>query len=183
VGKFFRRLEPIHIDFIRRQHLFFTASAPSDGARVNVSPKGHDCLVVLDDRHLAYYDLPGSGNETENHLRDNGRLTLMWCAFEGSPMILRTYLRAETVGREDPRFHEMLAMHWPEVRPDIVRHVYVGEIESVQTSCGFAVPLFTYEGDRENLVSWAAKKADAGALEEYNARNAPRNDRKCPVEA
>jgi len=181
VGKFFRSLEPSHISFIRNQHVFFTASAPSDPARVNVSPKGGNCLAVLDDRRIAYYDIPGSGNETANHLRDNGRLTLMWCAFEGNPLILRAYLRASVVDRDDPRFEELMAMHWPEARIDLVRQVFLGEVEAVQTSCGFGVPLFAYEGDRDLLEKSIAKKADAGLLPEYLERNSVRNDAKCPV--
>jgi hypothetical protein len=181
VGKFLRALETSHQTFIRRQRLFFTASAPSDGARVNLSPKGSDCLAILDGQRLAYYDLPGSGNETANHVRDNGRLTLMWCAFEGNPLILRTYLRAEIVERSDARFEEMLGFYWPEVRPDIVRQIFVGEIEAVQTSCGFNVPFFAYEGERPLLVDWAEKKADGGTLDAYIEKNAVRNDVKMEI--
>lgn len=181
MGKFLRALEPAHQTFIRRQRLFFTASAPSDLARVNVSPKGSDCLAILDGQRLAYYDLPGSGNETANHVRDNGRLTLMWCAFEGNPLILRTYLRAEVIERGDPRFEELFALHWPEVRMDIVRQIFLGEIEAVQTSCGFNVPFFTYEAERPLLVDWAEKKADAGTLDAYIEKNAVRNDEKLEI--
>lgn len=181
MGKFLRALEPSHVTFIRRQRLFFTASAPSDPARVNVSPKGSDCLAILDGQQVAYYDLPGSGNETANHVRDNGRLTLMWCAFEGNPLILRTYLRARVVERGEAAFDELMALHWPDVRADIVRQIFVGEIEAVQTSCGFNVPFFNFEGDRPLLVDWAEKKADAGTLESYNEKNAVRNDLKCPI--
>ncbi|MGV3614828.1 MAG: pyridoxamine 5'-phosphate oxidase family protein [Fimbriimonas sp.] len=181
MGKFLRALEPALIRFIQGQHIFFTASAPSDAARVNLSPKGGDSLVVLDNQRIAYYDLPGSGNETANHVEENGRLTLMWCAFDGKPLILRTYLRAEIVRPGQAQFSELLAMHWPDVRPDIVRQVFVGEIEAVQTSCGFGVPFFTYDGERETLSDWAEKKADAGTLENYIEKNAVRNDLKWPV--
>jgi hypothetical protein len=178
MGKFYERLDRSLTRFIRDQKLFFTATAPSDGARINLSPKGYDSFAILDDETVAYYDLPGSGNETANHVEDNGRLTLMWCAFEGNANILRLYCQAEVVTPKDPRFAEMLALYWPQVNPRIVRQVFLGRIESIQTSCGFGVPLFQYVGDREVLVDWAEKQDAQGTLEGYIEKNSVRNDAK-----
>jgi predicted pyridoxine 5'-phosphate oxidase superfamily flavin-nucleotide-binding protein len=101
MAKRFSTIEPSHRDFIERQRLFFTASAASDG-RVNVSPKGLDALRVIDDRTVAYLDLTGSGNETAAHLKADGRLTIMVCAFEGAPLILRLYGRGRVIGAVHP---------------------------------------------------------------------------------
>ncbi len=181
MGKFYERLDVTLTRFIQNQKIFFTATAPSDGARVNVSPKGYDSLTILDDETLAYYDMPGSGNETANHLQDNGRLTLMWCAFEGKPNIVRAYCRAEVVDRADPRFAEMMALHWPSANADIVRQIFVARIESLQSSCGFGVPFSSYDGDRSLLVDAIQSKSNQGVLEAYLEKNSVRNDAKHPL--
>lgn len=182
MGKFGRELSIDLIEFIRRQRIFFTGSAPNDGARVNVSPKGYDSLAVIDPTHLAYYDYAGSGNETAHHVRENQRLTLMWCSFEEKPLILRTYLRARVLEPTSEEFHELMARHWPDVRVDTVRQIFWGEIEAMQTSCGFGVPFFDYLGERPTMANWSAKKADDGTLFDYIEKNSERNDQKFPIE-
>lgn len=145
-------------DFIRRQHLFFVASAPlSIDGHVNVSPKGMDCFRILDHHRVAYLDLTGSGNETSAHLLENGRITLMFCAFEGPPRILRLFGQGRVVRPNSPNW-DALAANFT-LFPG-TRQIIVADIDKVQTSCGFAVPLYDYQGDRDTLVRWAEVKGD-----------------------
>ncbi len=159
-----------HRAFIAAQHLFFVASAPLDAeGHVNMSPKGLDCFRVLTPNRVAYLDLTGSGNETSAHLRENGRITLMFCAFAGPPNILRLYGRGETALPGSDR--------WAELRPLFgdypgARQIIVAEISRVQTSCGFAVPNYTYVGQRETLIRWANAKGDDGLETYHDERNA-----------
>jgi len=150
--------------FIEEQRMFFVASAPLDGGgHVNVSPKGLDAFRVLGDKRVAYLDLTGSGNETSAHVEENGRITLMFCAFEASPKILRLYGRGRTVlvGADG---WDQLASHF-EMRPG-VRQIIVVDVERVQTSCGFGVPLYEFQGHRDMLPAWAEKKGSEG-IERY----------------
>jgi hypothetical protein len=146
--------------FVQAQPLFFVASAPlaADG-HVNLSPKGLDCLRILGPQQVAYLDLTGSGNETSAHLEENGRITLMFCAFTGSPRILRFYGQGRVVLPETPDWAELSA-HFP-AHPG-VRQIVVVDVARVQTSCGFAVPLLDYVAQRETLVRWADAKGPAG---------------------
>lgn len=162
MGKFFQGLDADHRAFIERQKLFFTASAAAEG-RVNLSPKGLDALRILDDRTVAYLDLTGSGNETSAHLEADGRLTIMLCAFEGAPLILRMYGRGE-VHRLGSDGYEALIGRF-EALPG-ARQIVVLHIESVQTSCGFGVPFYDYAGERPTLVKWAEAKGPE-AVEAY----------------
>jgi hypothetical protein len=167
MGKFFTELTDAHRSFIAQQKLFFVGSAPHSG-RVNLSPKGLDSFRILNTRRVAYLDLTGSGNETAAHLLENGRITLMFCAFDGAPLILRLYGEGRTVLPQDG--------DWPELRPLFgafipgERQITVVSISSVQTSCGFSVPLYSFVGDRTQLTQWAEKKGEAG-LAEYWAEN------------
>ncbi len=151
-------------EFIEAQHLFFVASAPlSAEGHINLSPKGLDCLRVLGPHQVAYLDLTGSGNETSAHLCENGRITLMFCAFAGPPNILRLYGTGVTVLPSSAA--------WGELRPLFgeypgVRQIILANIERVQTSCGFAVPRYDYVGDRDTLIRWANTKGPE-QLEEY----------------
>lgn len=182
MGKFFREITTELREFIEAQHVFFVSSAACDGSRINLSPKGLASLAILDDRTLAYYDLPGSGNETANHIVQDGRVTCMWCSFEGKPLILRAYCIGEIVARADARFAPMMAERFPTVNEALVRQIVLARVESLQTSCGFGVPLFNFEGDRETLTDWAEVKLKQGKLEEYVESHRERNDRAFPVE-
>lgn len=152
--------------FIAAQQLFFVATAPlAEAGHVNLSPKGLDGFRVLGPRRVAYIDLTGSGNETSAHLQENGRITFMFCAFAGPPKILRLYGRGQTVLPTDPS--------WAELRPRFgaepgARQIVVADIDRVQTSCGFGVPLFAYAGQRDTLVKLADAKGDEG-LSAYRA--------------
>lgn len=156
--------------FIEAQQLFFVATAPlSPDGHANLSPKGLDSFRVLSPTRVAYLDLTGSGNETSAHLRENGRITFMFCAFAGPPKILRLYGRGETVLPSDDRWTELIPRFGE--RPG-TRQIILATIDLVQTSCGFAVPFYDYVGQRETLTRWAEAKGDAG-LETYRSeRNA-----------
>ncbi|MBS1792832.1 MAG: pyridoxamine 5'-phosphate oxidase family protein [Acidobacteria bacterium] len=164
MAKFLERIDDKIRRFIGEQKMFFTASAPLAAAgRVNLSPKGIDTFRVLDDRTVCYLDLTGSGNETAAHLAENGRLTVMFCSFAGAPLILRLYGRGAVVHRNSPKWPELAALFddFPGIRQIIVLHV-----ESLQTSCGYAVPVYEFKEDRDQLIEWAAKKG-ADGIEEY----------------
>lgn len=159
MAKFFDTLTPSHLEFIAAQKIYFVASAPAQG-RVNLSPKGMDTFRVLSTTRVGYLDVTGSGNETAAHLRDNGRITLMMCSFTTSPLIFRIYGR----GRAIRPHHE----EWPQFRPLFgpelpgERQLVLVEVESVQTSCGFGVPFFDYQGERETLIDYAVRKGPEG---------------------
>lgn len=153
------------IQFIWKQQMFFVATAPADGY-VNLSPKGLDSLRILDPNTVAWLNVTGSGNESAAHVLENGRMTIMFCAFEGKPMILRLYGRARVIHQRDEEWDVMFA------RFDGLagaRQIFVLDIDLVLTSCGMGVPLFDYHGQRKQLVEWAEKKGSDG-LEEYWGR-------------
>ncbi len=167
MARFYPALEDKHRSFIAAQKLFFTATAPS-GARINLSPKGMDSLRIIDAQCVAYLDLTGSGNETGAHLKHDGRMTMMFCSFDADPLILRLYGHGRVIRRQDSG--------WAEWRPHFVslpteRQIIVLDIESVQTSCGYAVPQYAYRGEREVLMRWAEKKGTLGLLDYWREKN------------
>jgi hypothetical protein len=166
MGRAFEQLSDPITAFVEQQHVFFVATAPAgaDG-HVNLSPKGHDTFRVLDPTTVAYVDLTGSGVETIAHLRENGRITLMFCAFEGPPNIVRLYGRGEVLTAADDGFHELLGT-FGEVRG--ARAVVRVALDRVSTSCGFSIPFMTYESERPTLLDWAERKG-ADGLEAYVA--------------
>ncbi len=148
--------------FIEAQHVFFAASAPLDaGGHVNLSPKGLDTFRILGLTTVAYIDFNGSGVETIAHLRekDNGRIVLMFCAFQGPPNIFRLYGRGRVVEPHEAEF-AALAENFP--AHDSTRSVIVVELTRVIDSCGYGVPVFKYAGEREQLHAWARKKGPEG---------------------
>jgi hypothetical protein len=152
MGKTYERIDGRLRTFIEAQPLFFTATAPlsADGT-VNLSPKGlRGSFVILDELTVAYLDFAGSNAETIAHLRENGRITLMWCAFQGPPNIVRVHGTGEAVFRDDPRFSELLA-RFPDIDPTShgLRAIIVVHAERVRDSCGYAVPFMAYEEDRD----------------------------------
>lgn len=152
MGKTYERIDGRLRLFIEAQPLFFTASAPLSAAgTVNLSPKGlKGSFVILDELTVAYLDFAGSHAETIAHLRENGRITLMWCAFQGPPNIVRVHGKGEAVFRDDPRFKELLA-RFPDIdpAPHGLRAIIVVRAEHIRDSCGYSVPLMTYDEDRE----------------------------------
>ena len=166
----FSSLRPDLAQWWREQPVFFVATAPSGAAgHVNLSPKGYDTLRVLAEDRVAYLDLTGSGVETIAHLRDNGRITLMACAFSGNPRISRIYGRGVVHPLGSPGF-EALAGEFPDLPGK--RSVIEVAIERVTTSCGYAVPLMDLVDDRERLLDWAKSKGDDGVAAYWETKNA-----------
>jgi hypothetical protein len=173
MGKEYESLEPALVEWIERQHVFFVASASAgDGGLVNLSPKGLDTLRVLDERTLAWIDFVGSGVETIAHLRQNGRVTLCFCAFEGPPRILRIHAWGEAFEPGTPEFAE-LRERFPEVPVEAaVRSVIRVRAVRIADSCGYGVPLYEYKGDRRQLHDWAERKGSDGLADYRRERNA-----------
>jgi Pyridoxamine 5'-phosphate oxidase len=163
-------ISPALREWIARQHVFFVGTAPSgDDGHINVSPKGLDTFRVLGPTRVVYLDLTGSGVETIAHLRDNGRITVMFCAFEGPPRIVRLYGRGHSVEAGDPSFDE--ASLGIEKYPG-ARSCVIVDVERVADSCGYAVPLMSFAGDRDRLIEWAERKGDDGLVAYRAEKNA-----------
>lgn len=163
-------IEPGLRDFILRQKVFFTASAAA-GSRVNISPRGTDALHLVDANTVVYLDRTGSGNETAAHLRADGRLTIMFCAFEGAPQTLRLYGRGRILRRGSPDYDRLLAGAFNGTEPPGARQIVMLNIDLVQTSCGYGVPLFAHTGDRPTLTRWAEAKGEAGLDAYWREKN------------
>lgn len=166
-----------HMEFIRAQKIFFVATAAADG-RVNVSPKGMDSLRVLDKQRVIWLNATGSGNETAAHVQELPRMTLMFCAFEGEPLILRLYGQARTIHPGDAEWPALFAQFTP--LPG-ARQIFDLSLDLVQSSCGFAVPFYDYLGEREQLLRWAEKKGDDGLKRYWAEKNRVSLDGK-PIE-
>ena len=158
MSEFTETLTEKHMEMIGKQPIFFTATAAADG-RINLSPKGYDAFRVLSPSRVAYLDLGGSGNETHAHLLADGRITIMFCDFDRPALILRIYGRGRPVLPQDAEW-EALAAHFT-LLPG-TRQIFVIDVESVQTSCGWGVPFMTLERERDTLTKYHAQ-SDAGA--------------------
>jgi hypothetical protein len=169
MAKFFESITPELKQFLESSPLFFVATAPlnADG-RVNLSPKGHDTFRVLDPNTVAYLDMTGSGNETAAHIMENARLTIMACAFSGRPEIVRLYCNGRVVSRGSSEWKDMLPLFPAHAG---TRQIIIGEVESLQTSCGYAVPEMTRTSDRDTLHRWAESKGEEGLVEYRQSRN------------
>ena len=178
MAKVFDRIDDHLRAWIARQSMFFVGTAPLAGdGHVNVSPKGPiGSLRVLGDDTVAYLDIIGSGAETIAHVRENGRIVVMFCAFEGPPRILRLHGRGEVVLPGEPRFDALLAEGGFE-EPDVEasrRSLVVVRVERIADSCGYGVPLLSYEGEREHSGLWAQKRLRTGgeeAFADYRAKH------------
>jgi hypothetical protein len=173
MGKHFSSIAPEHREFIERQHIFFNASAAGEG-RVNLSPRDVASLRVLDANSVIYLDLTGSGNETAAHLIADGRLTLMFCAFEGAPLVLRLYGHGRIISRHSDEYNTLLADYYQNNEPPGARQILHLSVDSVQTSCGMNVPFYEYVGERDQLIRWAQVRGEA-ALEEYRRQKNTRS--------
>ncbi|HEX3597757.1 MAG TPA: pyridoxamine 5'-phosphate oxidase family protein [Polyangiaceae bacterium] len=170
MGKLYERIDEPLREFIEGQRVFFVATAPSGSqGHVNVSPKGGDSLRVLAERTVAYLDFNGSGVETVAHLRDNGRITLMLCAFQGPPKIVRLHGSGVAVEPRDGRFAELHRYFPPS---NNVRSIIVVEVTRISDSCGYSVPLYAFEGHRSTLEAWAEKKGPEKLAEYRQKKNA-----------
>lgn len=169
MGKVYAGIDTRNADFINKQHIFFVATAPrSDDGHINLSPKGLDCFRIIDPLTVAYLDLTGSGIETVAHLRENGRIVLMFCAFEGAPRILRLHGRGEVAEAGTPTF-EALRDRFP--AHSSARAIIRVALDRISDSCGFGIPLFEYAGERTQLPAWAAHKGPEGILQYQQESN------------
>ncbi|HEV2855291.1 MAG TPA: pyridoxamine 5'-phosphate oxidase family protein [Thermoanaerobaculia bacterium] len=170
MGKILDAISPELASFIEEQPLFFVGTAPlASSGHVNLSPKGLDTFRILSPARVAYLDLTGSGNETAAHLQENGRITFMFCSFGKNPRILRLYGRGRVVLPDAADWPE-----WAERFPSLpgARQIVVGEVEMVQTSCGFGVPLMDLVEPRETLTRWAEAKGPEGLRAYWREKNA-----------
>jgi hypothetical protein len=153
--------------FIEQQKIFFVATATAD-SRINLSPKGMDSLRILDSNRVVWLNVTGSGNETAAHIQESPRMTVMFAAFDGDPMILRLYGTARAIHKNDPEWKELFALFKP--LPG-ARQIFDLNVDLVQTSCGMAVPFFDYTGERDQLSNWALKKGDSGLKAYWQEKN------------
>ncbi|WP_224485148.1 pyridoxamine 5'-phosphate oxidase family protein [Robertkochia aurantiaca] len=167
MGKKYDRINQRLQDFIERQKIFFTATAASEG-RINLSPKGMDTFRVLDSNRVMWLNLTGSGNETAAHLLQNDRITIMFCAFEGVPMILRLYGRAVAYHPGDAEFDKYIGL-FPEIAG--TRQLFDVAVELVQTSCGMGVPLMDFRQHRDELRTWAEELGEDGIADYQERKN------------
>ena len=143
-------------DWIARQKIFFVATAPlSPNAHLNISPKGGNSFRVLGPMEVAYQDYTGSGTETAGHLRENGRIIVMFCAFEGSPQVVRLHGHGEVITPNHPRFADIAQLFPQNLGARAIVHI---KLDRVSSSCGFSVPLFDYKSNRDTLDRWAEKQ-------------------------
>lgn len=160
MGKNFDGIDARMAEWLREQRVFFVATAPLGGqGHVNLSPKGLDSFALLGPRSVAYLDLTGSGAETIAHLRENGRITLMFCAFDGPPKIVRMYGRGRVVEPQDAGFDELRAKFASRA---LARSIIAIELERIADSCGYGVPLMEFVAERKQLTDWAERKGPAG---------------------
>ncbi len=169
MGKSYPALDDRLIEFITQQHVFFVGTAPLHGeGLLNLSPKGLNTLAVVDPHTIAYLDLTGSGIETVSHLRENGRIVLMFCAFEGPPKIVRLHGRGEVLEPAAQGFHALAARFPSYPGPRSIIRV---AIQRISDSCGYGVPLLRYEGDRDQLPRWAERKGTDGLVAYRREKN------------
>jgi hypothetical protein len=173
MGRVYERIDEQQREWISKQSMFFVGTAPAGaGGHVNVSPKGPiGSLKVVDDRTVAYLDIVGSGAETIAHVRDNGRICVMFCAFDGPPRILRLHGHGEIVLPGDEAFEPLLALgfHEPEIA-ESMRAIIRVDVTRIADSCGYGVPLLSYEGERPHMHLSTAKRIKvegAGAMRRY----------------
>lgn len=167
MGKRYSEISADIKEFIARQKLFFVGTA-TDDSRVNISPKGMDSLRVLDSNRVIWLNVTGSGNETAAHLQTHPRMTIMFAAFEGAPMILRLYGSARAIHQRDPEWNQLYSYF--AVTPG-ARQIFDLQVDLVQTSCGMAVPFFDYVGEREQLKNWAINKGETGIKSYWKEKN------------
>lgn len=181
MGKYMREFTEELITFIGEQKIFFVATAPSDEGRINLSPKGYESLALMNTHQLVYLDYAGSGNETANHVQENGKITIMWNSFNSTPLILRAYGKGKVVAKNSEQYLSWMQQFFPEVDPTTARQLIAIDVESIQTSCGYGVPIMEFASERSTLSRWAEKKAVEGTLDQYIEQNASRSETKFPL--
>lgn len=169
MGKFVEKLSDTLSSFIQAQKLFFVASAPLTGGRVNLSPKGMDTFRIFHEKQVGYLDLTGSGNETAAHIAENGRLTIMFCSFTDKPLIVRLSGKGRVIHPHHAEWEQYLAHFTPMAG---TRQLILLEVELVQSSCGMSIPFFEYQGERHDLEQWAENKGEEGLKTYWAEKNA-----------
>lgn len=167
MAKFYPGITKRIQQFIETQKMFFVATAPIEG-RINLSPKGMDSFRILDENKIAWLSVTGSGNETAAHVLENGRMTIMFCAFEGAPNIVRLYGKAQEIRPTDTLWNTYIS-HFSALPG--MRQIFVLNIEYAQTSCGMSIPYYDYKGEREQLNDWARDKGETGIKTYWKDRN------------
>lgn len=167
MAKFYSELNKALISFIEEQKIFFTATAPQEG-RINLSPKGADTFRCLNPKTVAYLDLTGSGNETAAHLTENGRMTIMFCSFSEQPLILRLYGQGRVIRLREQAWNDFYSFFEPFPGE---RQIIVLDIHSVQTSCGYGVPIYELKDQRQTIRQWAQKKGKEGIVAYWQEKN------------
>jgi hypothetical protein len=162
MSKFYTKITAKLQKFIEAQKIFFVATAPNSG-RINLSPKGMDSFRVLDENHVLWLSVTGSGNETAAHLLENERITIMFCSFEKVPNILRLYGKGREIKPKDTNWKAFISL-FPETPG--TRQIFELTIETAQTSCGMSIPFFEFKGERNDLNNWALKQGTKG-IENY----------------
>ncbi|CAM1374188.1 Pyridoxamine 5'-phosphate oxidase-like FMN-binding protein [Tenacibaculum litopenaei] len=167
MARFYKKIPTRIQQFIKAQKMFFVATAPAEG-RVNLSPKGMDSFHIIDEHQVAWLSVTGSGNETSAHLLENGRITLMFCAFEGAPNIVRLYGTGKEILPSDAAWEQYKPLF-----PDYpgMRQIFLISVASVQTSCGSSIPFYDYKGERNRLNEWAKEKGEEGIREYWEEKN------------
>jgi hypothetical protein len=165
MGKQYKSLTGKDIEFAKRQHLFFIASA--GGKEVNLAPKGDDCFRFPNENTMLILDYPGSSNRTGRDIEADGEVTVMFCSFGDEPKVLRLFCKGRLLEKENPLFGELMK-NFSDTNPAIVRQLFKLDIYAVESSCGLSVPIMRFEKKREKGVKhWATKKEGEGTLEEY----------------
>jgi hypothetical protein len=167
MGKRYSKIPDKLKQFIEDQKIFFVGTATAD-SRINISPKGMDSLRILDANRVVWLSVTGSGNETATHIQENPRMTIMFAALEGDPMILRIYGSAKVIHKNDPEWKDTIILFRP--LPG-ARQIFDLSVDLVQTSCGMGVPLYSHMGEREQLDAWANKKGEEGIMEYWKEKN------------
>ncbi len=174
MGKKFQQMTASHQSFIKQQKLFFAATATAD-SRINLSPKGIDTLRIINENRVLWLNLTGSANETAAHLLEDERMTLMFCSFEGSPLILRLYGQAKSIHPWEAEWEPLISQFPP--LPG-TRQIIDMQVDLVHSSCGMGVPFFDYAGERDQLLNWAEKKGEQGVLDYQLEKNSLSLDNK-----
>ena len=167
MAKFYEQITEELQQFIAKQKIFFTATAPNQG-RINLSPKGIDTFRCLDSKTVAYLDLTGSGNETAAHLHENGRMTVMFCSFQEQPLILRLYGQGRVIKQTEKQWESLSSLFSPLPGQ---RQIIVLNIDSLQTSCGYGVPVYEFKQERPTLITWAKNKGQTGIKQYWQDKN------------
>ena len=167
MSKFYTKLTSRVQKFIKAQKMFFVATAPKNG-RINLSPKGMDSIRVINENRILWLNLTGSGNETAAHILENNRITLMFCAFEGNPNILRIYGKGKAIHPKDTEWKDVISLF-----PDIpgARQIFDITVESAQDSCGMSIPFYDYVGERNQLNDWAIEQGQEKVEQYWEDRN------------